>query len=108
METNHIDNLDIVQLQALKLHADELIEKKQKEQLDDAYEQLLEIASSVGLSLEALIEHGQNKKTVNKRTVEPRYKNPDDAEQTWTGRGKKPRWVMDQLEKGKTLDDLLI
>ena len=38
----------------------------------------------------------------------PKYANPQDPTMTWTGRGRKPRWVQESLESGKELDDLLI
>ncbi|WP_234855869.1 H-NS histone family protein [Paracoccus everestensis] len=41
-------------------------------------------------------------------TVAPKYANPNDPTMTWTGRGRKPRWVQENLEGGKQLDDLLI
>lgn len=41
-------------------------------------------------------------------TVPPKYSNPGDPTMTWTGRGRQPRWVQESLNKGKTLDDLLI
>lgn len=38
----------------------------------------------------------------------PKYANPADPEQTWTGRGRKPKWIIEALESGKSLDDLKI
>lgn len=43
-----------------------------------------------------------------KRTVAPKYIDPNDGTQTWTGRGRKPKWVEAHLEAGKTLEDLEI
>lgn len=40
--------------------------------------------------------------------VAPKYQNPVDASQTWTGRGRQPRWVVDALAAGTTLDSLRI
>jgi DNA-binding protein H-NS len=40
--------------------------------------------------------------------VLPKYRNPADPAQTWTGRGKQPRWVTAQLKSGKKLDDFRI
>lgn len=40
--------------------------------------------------------------------VAPKYVNPQDSTMTWTGRGRKPRWVQENLESGKQLEDLLI
>lgn len=41
-------------------------------------------------------------------TVAPKYRNPEDATMTWTGRGRKPLWVQKALDEGKSLDELLI
>ena len=40
--------------------------------------------------------------------VPPKYRNPDNAEQTWTGRGKQPRWMAEEVSKGKKPEDFLI
>ena len=40
--------------------------------------------------------------------VAPKYANPADASQTWTGRGRRPIWVQAALDSGKTLNDLEI
>ncbi|WP_228133051.1 H-NS family nucleoid-associated regulatory protein, partial [Acinetobacter baumannii] len=41
-------------------------------------------------------------------SVEPRYRNKNNAEETWTGRGKQPRWLVAEIEKGAKLEDFLI
>lgn len=38
----------------------------------------------------------------------PRYANPDDASQTWSGRGRRPQWVKDSLDAGRALEDLAL
>jgi DNA-binding protein H-NS len=40
--------------------------------------------------------------------VQPKYRNPDRPFETWSGRGKKPRWLRAQLRSGKKINDLLI
>lgn len=40
--------------------------------------------------------------------VFPKYRNPKDHGETWTGRGKQPRWLTKQLRSGKKLADFLI
>ena len=42
------------------------------------------------------------------RKIKPKYRNPADRTQTWTGRGRQPAWVQDALRKGKTLEQLAI
>lgn len=38
----------------------------------------------------------------------PKYKNPANPEQTWTGRGRQPGWFREALAAGKSPDDLAI
>jgi DNA-binding protein H-NS len=40
--------------------------------------------------------------------VRPKYINPDNRSETWSGRGRRPRWVVAQLKAGKKLNDLLM
>ncbi len=40
--------------------------------------------------------------------VYPKFRNPDPPHQTWSGRGKQPKWMGKSLAEGKTLDDLRI
>ena len=38
----------------------------------------------------------------------PKYANPKDTSETWSGRGRQPRWFADALSNGKTPDDMAI
>jgi DNA-binding protein H-NS len=40
--------------------------------------------------------------------VLPKFQNPKPPHQTWSGRGRQPRWVSKMLDAGKSLDDLRI
>jgi DNA-binding protein H-NS len=37
-----------------------------------------------------------------------KYANPEDRSQTWTGRGRKPNWLVARLKKGAKLEDFAI
>lgn len=43
-----------------------------------------------------------------RKSAPPKYANPADRSLTWTGRGRRPRWVVDALAAGKELGDLAI
>ena len=83
--------------------------KAVKEKIE-AYNQLLLIANGVGLSVADLIVFGEEHKKTNKVTkkAEPRFRNKNDETQTWTGRGKKPKWLVAEIEKGAKLSDFTI
>ena len=40
--------------------------------------------------------------------VEPKFRNPNDLSETWSGRGKQPRWVTELLVSGRELDEFRI
>jgi len=40
--------------------------------------------------------------------VLPKYQNPKNPAETWSGRGKTPRWLKTQLRAGKKLNNFLI
>jgi DNA-binding protein H-NS len=40
--------------------------------------------------------------------VLPKYRNPKNPGETWSGRGKRPRWLAKRLGAGSKLDDFLI
>ena len=40
--------------------------------------------------------------------VFPKFRNPHEPSETWTGRGKRPRWLTAQLRSGKRIEDFRI
>jgi DNA-binding protein H-NS len=42
------------------------------------------------------------------RPVKPKYRNPNDASQSWVGQGRMPRWMADLVRKGEKPETFLI
>jgi DNA-binding protein H-NS len=40
--------------------------------------------------------------------VLPKYQNPDHPSEQWSGRGRKPKWVEEKLNRGAKLEEFLI
>ena len=40
--------------------------------------------------------------------VAPKYRNPENPKETWSGRGMQPRWLAEQVRRGKSAADFLI
>jgi DNA-binding protein H-NS len=40
--------------------------------------------------------------------VSPKYQNPTVPSETWSGRGRQPRWLVSALKAGKAIDDFRI
>jgi DNA-binding protein H-NS len=41
-------------------------------------------------------------------SVAPKYRNPENAAETWAGRGLKPRWLAAAIKGGKKVEDFFI
>ena len=41
-------------------------------------------------------------------SVAPKYRNPENPEETWAGRGLKPRWLTAALKSGGSIEDFAI
>lgn len=66
-------------------------------------------AAEFGFSLDELAGTAGSKKAGKaKRPSMPKYANPADASQTWTGKGRQPKWYVEAIESGKTPADLEI
>jgi DNA-binding protein H-NS len=104
-----ISNLSVEELKRLQVEAEALIASKKDQAIEEAYQKILDIADQVGLSIEQILEFGTSKRKQSiRKSVEPRYRSKNNSADTWTGRGKKPRWLVAELENGAKLDDFLI
>jgi DNA-binding protein H-NS len=104
-----ISNLSVEELKKLQVEAEALIASKKDQAIEDAYNQIAAIAENVGLSIEQILEFGATKrKKTTRKSVEPRYRSKANPNDTWTGRGKQPRWLVAELEKGAKLESFLI
>ena len=95
----------IGELQELSRDIDKEVKRREIEEKRKVLAQVKELAASVGMTVEEILEAGGAQK---KTKGQPKYCNPDDPEQTWTGRGKRPAWFNQALESGKSLEDLMI
>lgn len=100
-----LDKMSLKELQAIAKDAAKTIESKKKDGIKALRKKILEEIRDNGLELGDVFPA---LKPAPRAAVSPKYANPDDMDQTWTGRGRKPKWVEAHLNDGKTLDDLLI
>ena len=84
-------------------------ELKQREGMDkqQAREQIFAIAQQTGLPLKELLAGFPGTRNKGGK-VEARYRNPANASEQWTGRGRQPKWVKEWVDSGKSIDGLRI
>jgi DNA-binding protein H-NS len=66
---------------------------------------MAELAETSGFSLSDLFG---DVRTEKKPVGLAKYANPDDSSDTWTGRGRKPNWLVARLKKGAKLAEFEI
>ena len=64
-----------------------------------------ELARELGFSFDELAEAAPTRK---RAASAPKYRHPENAEITWSGRGRKPAWIVDALASGKSLEEFAI
>lgn len=91
------------QIKALQAEAEEI-------RMADAIEQLRAIIRKYNVGLShfklALTSAKGRRRDTKKRS--PVYRNPNDPSQTWSGRGRKPRWLVAAIDAGNTVEQCKI
>lgn len=107
--TMNLDKLSPAELQTLIRTAEAKMDSARKTQIQDVRSKIDSILKNAGLTIgEVYPQRGRIGKGP-KATVAPKYRNPADASQTWSGRGKRPVWFVEALKKrGVTPESLLI
>ena len=98
-----LNSLSIEQLEALKQRIDGAVGNKQNQELMAVRDQLDELIDNSPFTLEEVLAAKKMRKP-----VAPKYRNPNDGTETWTGRGRKPIWVVEHLASGGTLEQVAI
>lgn len=78
-----------------------------KERAAKLREKINALIKAEGLALDEVMGRSGGRGKLRGK-VKPKYSNPADRSQTWTGRGKRPRWFNAALAAGKKEKDLLI
>ena len=55
-----------------------------------------------------LVERATSRERRRYPRVLPKYQNPDEPSETWSGRGKQPRWLTRALKSGHRIEEFVI
>jgi DNA-binding protein H-NS len=103
----NIRNLNHSQLNELIQRAKARQEELVREKATKLRDKISALVKAEGFELDDVFAGNGARRGV-RRKVKPKYRNPADMSQTWTGRGKRPRWYSAALAAGKKEKDLLI
>ncbi|MCJ8333704.1 MAG: H-NS histone family protein [Epibacterium sp.] len=105
-----VDLSQMTRKELLQLQEDVAVALKEAEQreLSEAMKAVEQAAAQYGYSLDEVLGSSQKTQTSKKSKAAPKYRNPDDHSETWTGRGRKPYWVHKALTDGVDISALEI
>jgi DNA-binding protein H-NS len=110
--TIDLKTLSPKELLALIANANVQMHEAQATQVKTVKAKIETLLSNSGLTLDDVYP-SRGKKTAGKKagkgSVAPKYQNPSDPSQVWSGRGRQPVWFVKALRRrGVTAEDLLI
>lgn len=103
-----LKSLNHNQLSDLIARAQARQEELVKEKATKLREKINALVKAEGFGLDEVLGRSSGARGKVRGKVKPKYRNPADPSQTWSGRGKRPRWFHAALSSGKKEKDLLI
>ena len=96
------------QLAKLKHQIEEELVQRAEIKRQQVIENILAAANEANLSREEIIKALGGKGKTTGRKVAIKYRDPSQPENTWSGRGRKPLWVVAYLDQGGSLESLAV
>ncbi|MEJ2035208.1 MAG: H-NS histone family protein [Maritimibacter sp.] len=102
------------ELEELRKDVDKALIDLAESEKKAALEAAKKAAEAFGYSLDELTGKGSKagsrggKSNDGRAKVDPKYRNPADASETWSGRGRAPKWMAEYLAAGGSKEDCAI
>lgn len=100
-----LNTLSLAELKKLEKNVAKAIASFEDRRKAEARAAAEAVAKEHGFSLGDLVEASTARKTA---PVAPKYCHPENPKITWSGRGRKPTWIAEGLDAGKSLEDFAI
>ena len=82
------------------------ITKKRQNLKIEGLSKIVDIATKLGMSAIELATPSEVSRTPRKRAGKT-YRHPTDPSKTWAGTGRKPKWLLEEIANGKSIDVFL-
>jgi DNA-binding protein H-NS len=105
MSKINIERLTHKELVQLQQEITMALGERRAQELQTLKRRIADMASSAGFDLGEVVGGGRG----GKRGPAPiKFRNPKNSAQTWTGRGRKPLWMVEALKKGQRMESFAI
>ncbi|MDK3019555.1 H-NS histone family protein [Pseudodonghicola flavimaris] len=104
----NLDGLSRKDLLELRDNVEKALKDAEVRERKEALKAAEQAAAEFGFSLADLSADGKVRTGGKQSKAPAKYRNPNNPEETWSGRGRKPRWVHEALSSGADIADLEI
>ena len=101
---NQLEDMSLEELKALHKEVTRAVTSYEERKKQEAREQLEKQAKELGFSLSDLTGKVKTKRT----PAAPKYANPENHADTWSGRGRKPKWLEEAIAQGHDMEEFTI
>jgi DNA-binding protein H-NS len=107
MATVNYDKMSLKELLDHETRLSKAIVAARRNDITNARKKVAAVAESLGYKIEDLTGATRGKRG-NGGKVAVKFRNKDNPEETWTGRGRQPKWLAARLSKGAKLADFAV
>jgi DNA-binding protein H-NS len=110
--TTNLDSMTESELRELIRSADQALTRLVAQRARSTLKEIRRMAAEVGFEVTFAKAgkpvSGKPKEAGIRGKAVQKYRNPDDPTETWSGRGRPPKWVQAALAEGQTLEEFAI
>lgn len=104
MASINYDKMSVKELTDHIARAQRALAAAKERERSDLKQKIASLAENAGFSVGELFgQRGRGGKS-----VAVKFMNPDNRSETWTGRGRKPNWLVARLSKGAKMSDFAV
>ena len=104
MASVNVDKMSLKELADLEGRVRKAITNVKERERSDLKQKIASLAENAGFTVSELFGAGRGKGG----KVAVKYRNKDNPAETWTGRGRQPKWLAARLSKGAKLSDFTL
>ena len=108
MASVNLEKMSLKELLDLEAKVEKAISNARDRERSEVKQKIEAIVQNAGFSVNELFGGRGAAPATKGRTVAAKYVNPENRSETWTGRGRKPRWLTAKLDKGAKLEDFAV
>lgn len=103
-----LKSLSRKELEKLARDVEKALDKIRRQDLKKVRQEMEKLAAAHGVSVEDVMATPAKTRAAPKAKAAPKYANPEDQKQTWSGRGRQPDWFKSAIAAGKTPESMAI